>query len=145
MKNKFWGANKVHYGRCASGVLQFLITVSLTVFQISFLLFVTFDTMLRRQLFDTKLWFCNSQVTFQVSYQKRTRNRHYTQNELDSRDTASPKSLPAIVVVTFAASFKRELKQRRFWATRHVDRKWAFFSFDMPWLYKICIAKCPHN
>ena len=34
----------------------------------------------------------------------------------------------------------RELKQRRFWAT-HVNRKWAFFSFNIPWRYQICIAK----
>ena len=38
----------------------------------------------------------------------------------------------------------RKLKQRRFWATR-VNRKWAFFSFDMPWHYQICMAKCPYS
>ena len=32
----------------------------------------------------------------------------------------------------FARLDIRELKQRRFWAT-HVNRKWAFFSFSMPW------------
>ena len=35
----------------------------------------------------------------------------------------------------------REFKQRRFWAT-HVKRKWAFFSFNIPWRYIICIAEC---
>ena len=35
----------------------------------------------------------------------------------------------------------RELKQRRFWATP-VNRKWAFFSFNQPWRYRIYIAKC---
>ena len=24
----------------------------------------------------------------------------------------------------------------------HVNRKWAFFSFNKPWRYRICIAKC---
>ena len=38
-------------------------------------------------------------------------------------------------------SVLRGLKQRRFWVT-HVTRKWAFFSFNMPWRYQICIAKC---
>ena len=33
----------------------------------------------------------------------------------------------------------RELKQRRFWAT-HVNRKWAFCSFNKPWRYRIYIA-----
>ena len=37
-----------------------------------------------------------------------------------------------------------ELKQRRFWTT-HVNRKWAFFSFNKPWRYHICIAKCRHS
>ena len=32
------------------------------------------------------------------------------------------------------------LKQRRFWAT-HVNRKWAFFSFNMPQRYHICIVR----
>ena len=34
----------------------------------------------------------------------------------------------------------RVFKQQRFWAT-HVKRKWAFFSFKIPWRYQICIAK----
>ena len=34
----------------------------------------------------------------------------------------------------------RKLKQRRFWAT-HVNRKWAFLPFYMPWRWQICIAK----
>ena len=34
-----------------------------------------------------------------------------------------------------------EFKQRRFWATQ-VNQKWAFFSFNMPWRYQICIARC---
>ena len=33
---------------------------------------------------------------------------------------------------------KRELKQRRFWAT-DVNRKWSIFPLNMPWRYKICI------
>ena len=32
------------------------------------------------------------------------------------------------------------VKQRRFWAV-HVNRKWAFLSFNTPWRYQICIAK----
>ena len=35
----------------------------------------------------------------------------------------------------------KEFKQRRFWATQ-VNQKWAFFSFNMPWRYQICIARC---
>ena len=35
----------------------------------------------------------------------------------------------------------REFEQRRFWATR-VNRNWAFFSLNIPWLYQIWIAKC---
>ena len=35
----------------------------------------------------------------------------------------------------------REIKQRRFWTT-HVNRKWAFSSFNKPWRYRIYIAKC---
>ena len=34
---------------------------------------------------------------------------------------------------------KRQLGS--FWAT-HVNRKWAFFSFNMPCRYQICIAEC---
>ena len=34
----------------------------------------------------------------------------------------------------------RELKYQRFWAT-YVNRKWAFFSYYMPWRRQICIAK----
>ena len=42
--------------------------VHLTVFQSSFLFVVTIDMMFGRQiLFDTKQWFCHSQVFFQVS------------------------------------------------------------------------------
>ena len=33
---------------------------------------------------------------------------------------------------------KRELKQRRFWAT-DVNRKWGIFPLNMPWRHKICI------
>ena len=40
--------------------------VSLTVIQNSLLFFVTIDLMLGRLLFDTKLWFCHSQVISQV-------------------------------------------------------------------------------
>ena len=36
--------------------------------------------------------------------------------------------------------YLRELKQRRFWAT-HVNRKWGFLPFYMPWRYQIFIAK----
>ena len=43
------------------------------------------------------------------------------------------------VIVSFKEN--REFNKRRFWAT-HVNRKWAFFSFNMPWRYQICIAKC---
>ena len=51
-------------GSCAIWKLN-----SLTVYKISFLLFVTFDIILGRHnyLFDTKLWFCHSQVISQVS------------------------------------------------------------------------------
>ena len=35
---------------------------------------------------------------------------------------------------------KRELKQRRFWAT-HVNRKWGLLPFYMPGHYQICIAE----
>ena len=38
-------------------------------------------------------------------------------------------------------SLFREFKQRRFWA-KHLNRKWAFFSFNKPWRYHICIATC---
>ena len=38
-------------------------------------------------------------------------------------------------------SVLRELKQRRFWVT-HVNRKGAVFSFNMPWRYQICMARC---
>ena len=34
----------------------------------------------------------------------------------------------------------RKFKQGRFWAT-HVNRKWAFFSFNMPWRYQICMLR----
>ena len=34
----------------------------------------------------------------------------------------------------------RELKKRRFWMT-HVNRKWAFFSFNILWRYQMCLAK----
>ena len=33
-----------------------------------------------------------------------------------------------------------EFKQRRF-LTTHVNRKWAFFSFNTRWRYQICITK----
>ena len=38
----------------------------------------------------------------------------------------------------------RELRQRRFGAT-HVNRKWAFFSFNKPWRYHIFIPKCLYS
>ena len=38
----------------------------------------------------------------------------------------------------------RELKQHLFWAT-HVNRKWTFFSFNMPWRYQICTANCLYS
>ena len=40
--------------------------------------------------------------------------------------------------------FIRVLKQQLFWAT-HVNRKWAFFSLNMPWHGQICIAKCLYS
>ena len=42
-------------------------------------------------------------------------------------------------VLTFGVF--RKFKQGRFWAP-HVNRKWAFFSFNMLWRYQICVAKC---
>ena len=41
-------------------------------------------------------------------------------------------------VLTFGVF--RKFKQGRFWAT-HVNRKWAFFSFNMPWRYQICMLR----
>ena len=38
----------------------------------------------------------------------------------------------------------RELKQWRFWAT-HVNKKWTFFCFNIPWRYQITIAKCLYS
>ena len=38
----------------------------------------------------------------------------------------------------------RKFTHWRFWAT-NVNRKWAFFSFNMPWRYQICIAKCLYS
>ena len=35
---------------------------------------------------------------------------------------------------------RRELKQRRFWAT-HVKRKWGLLTIYRPWRWQICIAK----
>ena len=32
------------------------------------------------------------------------------------------------------------LKQPHFWVT-HINRQWAFFSFNMPWRHQICMAK----
>ena len=46
------------------------------------------------------------------------------------------------VIVSFKEN--REFNKRRFWAT-HVNRKWAFFSFNIPWRYQICIAKCLYS
>ena len=34
----------------------------------------------------------------------------------------------------------RGLKHQRFWAT-YANRKWAFFSYYMPWRCQICVAK----
>ena len=39
-------------------------------------------------------------------------------------------------VLTFGVN--RKFKQRRFWAT-NVNRKWIFFSFNMPWRYQIVL------
>ena len=38
----------------------------------------------------------------------------------------------------------RVLKQQRFWA-KHVNRKWVFFSFNIPQRHQICIAKCLYS
>ena len=38
----------------------------------------------------------------------------------------------------------REFKRERFWATR-VNRKWAFFCFNIPWRYQISVAKCLYS
>lgn len=35
----------------------------------------------------------------------------------------------------------KEVKHRRFWAA-HVNLKWSPVSFNMPWLYHVCNAKC---
>ena len=37
-----------------------------------------------------------------------------------------------------------QFKQQRFWTT-HVNRKWAFFSFNTPWRDQICMAKCLYS
>ena len=37
-----------------------------------------------------------------------------------------------------------ELEQQRFWPT-HVNRKWGFFSFNMPWCYQMCIDMCLYS
>ena len=42
--------------------------------------------------------------------------------------------------ITRSLEDNRELKYQRFWAT-HVNRKWAFFSFNMLWHHQSCIAK----
>ena len=42
---------------------------------------------------------------------------------------------------TSASRTNRSFKQPRFWLT-HVNRKWAFFSFNMRWRYQICIVRC---
>ena len=34
----------------------------------------------------------------------------------------------------------RELKKKPFWMT-HVNRKWVFFPFNIPWRYQMCLAK----
>ena len=45
-----------------------------------------------------------------------------------------------IVIVSFEYQSNRELKQRRFWVT-HVNGKWGFFPFNMPWCYQNCIVQ----
>ena len=46
----------------------------------------------------------------------------------------------SLICITRSLEDSRELKHRRFWAT-YVNRKWAFFSFNMLWRHQICIAK----
>ena len=48
------------------------------------------------------------------------------------------RSLPCSHAARFTRHI-REFKQRRFWAT-HVNRKWTFFSFKIPWRYQIFFA-----
>ena len=46
----------------------------------------------------------------------------------------------SLICITRSLEDNRELKYQRFWAT-HVNRKWAFFSFNMLWHHQICLAK----
>lgn len=36
------------------------------------------------------------------------------------------------------------ISKTSFWAM-HVNQKWCLFSFNMPWCYQICIAKCLYS
>ena len=58
--------------------------------------------------------------------------------------SVSKRALLTFYVQRFKKFVTREVKQQRFWAT-HVKRKWAFFFFNMPQRYQICIAKCLYS